>query len=122
MHHLPLLLLVVLAGCVSGPSYAGGPTTDQPYAIVNPNSPHIYTWKVDGRTVDTRTGEIYVAPGRREILIRVSHPIDSDERTYEPYDWKTIPLHAKAGMVYLLDRKPGDFAPYEVDIRQFKIQ
>jgi hypothetical protein len=122
MHHSSLLSLVLLAGCVGGPSYLGGPTTEQPYAIISPNSPGVYTWKVDGHRVDTRTGEIYVAPGRREVLVRVTHPIDSDERTYEPYDWKTIPIHAKAGVVYTLDRRPGDYAPYEVDIRQYKLQ
>ena len=119
MHYTSLLLLVLLAGCVGGPSYSGGPTTDQPHAIVDPGV-GVHTWKVDGRNVDTRTGEIYVAPGLRKVLVRVWHPVESDERPHEPYDMKTIPIHAEAGTVYTLDRLRGEFAPFKVDIRQYK--
>ncbi len=119
MNYTPVLLLALLAGCVSGPSYAGGPTTDQPHAIVDPGV-GVHMWKVDGHGVDTRTGEIYLEPGRREILVRVWHPVESDERPELPYDMKTIPIHAEAGTVYTLDRLRGEYAPYKVDIRQYK--
>ena len=119
MNYTPLLLLAVLAGCVSGPSYRGGPTTDQPHAIVDAGE-GVNTWKVDGQTVDTRTGEVYLKPGARKILVRVWHPVESDERKHLPYDMKTIPIHAEAGTVYTLDRLRGDYAPYEVRIRQYK--
>lgn len=102
-----LLTLALLAGCVGGPSYSGGPTTDKPHAVVNAGD-GVHTWRVDGRPVDTRTGEIYIAPGLRKIEVRVWHPIESDERPDKPYDMKTLPIHAKAGMYYTLDRKRGD--------------
>src|SRR5262245_33696857 len=43
-----LLGLALLAGCSSAPSYKGGPSSDEPHAIVTLGE-RISLWKVDGK-------------------------------------------------------------------------
>jgi hypothetical protein len=118
MRLVTALLLLALAGCVGGPSYAGGPTTEEPHAVVDPST-DITLWRVDGHDVETRSGKTYVAPGTRRLSIRIEHPIESD--AWEPKEEVVLPLRAEAGKYYLLERKPGLRPPYQVRVRQFRL-
>ncbi len=113
---LPLLApLLGLAGCVSGPDYRGGPSSDEPHGWVSPGA-DVSVWKVDGQQTATRNFTLKVAPGRRRLLVRLQHPIESEDA--EPYDWIDLPLHVDEGRVYYLDvKQPADLPPYQVVVR-----
>ncbi|RMG07720.1 MAG: hypothetical protein D6731_23110 [Planctomycetota bacterium] len=109
------LLLALCAGCVSGPSYAGGPTSEEPHAVVDPST-DITLWRVDGQDVASRVGETLVEPGLRRLKIRIEADIADDSPT--PYEYRDITLYAEPGATYVIERKPGDMPPWEVDIRK----
>lgn len=119
MRLLAASFLLFATGCVGGPSYAGGPTTEQPHAIVDPAT-DITLWRVDGHDVETRSGKTYVTPGHHKLSLRIEHPIDSD--SWEPHEEVVLPLNAEAGRWYVLERKAGVRPPYEVRIRKFRIE
>ncbi len=110
-----LLALVVLAGCVGGPSYAGGPTEEEPHALVIPGE-DVTIWRVDDQDVPSRSSTAYVAPGRHRIKVRYNFPIDNESS--KPYDFEELNLTLEAGRVYLIERTgEGQFGPYGVEVR-----
>lgn len=110
-----LLALVVLAGCVGGPSYAGGPTEEEPHALVIPGE-DVTIWRVDDWDVPSRSSTAYVAPGRRRLRVRYEFPIDSESS--KPYEYEDLNLTLEAGRVYLIERTgEGQFGPYGVEVR-----
>lgn len=107
--------LLTLAGCVGGPSYAGGPTEEEPHALVIPGD-DVTIWRIDDRDVPSRSSKAYVAPGRHRLRVRYNFPIDNESAT--PYDWEDLNLTFEAGRVYLIEREgEGQFGPYGVTVR-----
>lgn len=113
---LALLALVVLvAGCAGGPSYAGGPTEEEPHALVIPGE-WVSLWRVDDWDVPSRTSAAYVAPGRRRLKVRYEFPIDNE--SHRPYEYEVLTLDLEAGRTYLIERTgEGQFGPYGVEVR-----
>lgn len=112
---LPPLLLLLLAGCVAAPDYAGGPTSEEPYGVIDPGT-DITLWQVDEHDVQTRSGPIRVAPGRRMVKLRIE--ADIADETPTPWEYRTVPLAIEEDMLYTIDRRPGEYPPWELDIRQ----
>ena len=108
------LLLTLCGGC-TGVYYGGPDDSDLPHALIRPGV-DITIWKVDGQPTTRHSFEVMVAPGRRKIQLRVEHPMASDAAT--PFDKTVVIVDCKDGMVYHLERKPGDRDPYEVDISE----
>lgn len=110
-----LALVTLVAGCVGGPSYAGGPTEEEPHAVVIPGD-DVTIWRVDDWDVPSRSSTTYVAPGRRRIKVRYEYPIDSEAS--KPYDYEELNLTLEAGRIYLIERTgEGQFGPYGVEVR-----
>ncbi len=105
-----------LAGC-AGPSYAGGPTGDDPHGVVIPGR-DVTLWEVDGRDVPSRSGRARVAPGRRRLKVRLEFPLASD--AWQPFEYREVELLVVEGHQYLLERtgEEGPFGPYELGIRE----
>ncbi|HZU95144.1 MAG TPA: hypothetical protein VFF73_00440, partial [Planctomycetota bacterium] len=62
MRGLLIGVLLALVGCSSVPSYEGGPDSDQPHGIVQPEA-NVKLWKVDGKNALNKDTETYVSPG-----------------------------------------------------------
>jgi hypothetical protein len=107
--------LPLLAGCASGPDYAGGPSSDEPFGVVDPGR-DINLWRVDGHDVDSRSGPTKLEPGRRLLKVRIEADIADDTPT--PKELRDVVLHVEEGVLYTIDRKPGELPPWELDIRQ----
>lgn len=108
------LALLALTGCGS-PSYAGGPTDEDPHGLVIPGD-DVTIWRVDGLDVPARSATARVAPGRRRIKVRYEYPIESDAA--EPFEYEDVELTIEAGRVYLIERTgEGPFGPYGVEVR-----
>lgn len=113
---LLLATLTLLAGCVGGPSYAGGPTEEEPHAVVIPG-PDVTIWQIDGYDVPSRGSTAYVAPGRRKLKVRFEYSIDSESAV--PYEYKVLDLTIEDGQTYLIERTgEGQFGPFDVQVRQ----
>lgn len=112
---LVALVVALAAGCVSGPYYRGGPTSEQPHAVISPGD-GVTIWRVDGAPTTTRSFSLLVAPGLRALGIRIDHPIESEAA--KPYDKATLRLDVVDGGVYLLERAPGEDPPYSVRVRK----
>ncbi|MCO5166812.1 MAG: hypothetical protein M9894_10660 [Planctomycetes bacterium] len=109
------LTLAALAGCVGGPSYAGGPTEEEPHGVVIPGD-DVFLWAVDGQDVPSRRSKAYVEPGARRLKVRINYPIDNESAT--PYEYKDVVINVEDGRAYLIERKgEGQFGPYEVEVR-----
>ena len=108
-------LLLALAGCSSGPDYAGGPSSEDPYGVVDPGR-DVNLWRVDGHDVASRSGPTKLAPGRRVLKLRIEADIASDDQF--PKELRDVTLYVEQGMLYTIDRKPGQYPPWELDIRQ----
>ncbi|MBX3472399.1 MAG: hypothetical protein KF878_36570 [Planctomycetes bacterium] len=109
------LTLATLSGCVGGPSYAGGPTEEEPHGLVIPGD-DVFIWAVDGRDVSSRRNKTYVEPGHRRLKIRFNYPIDNESAN--PYEFKDLDLNVEDGRAYLIERKgEGQFGPYELEVR-----
>lgn len=117
--HTLLLSLLLLAGCSSYPSYAGGPEAEDPHGILNPQG-DLTVWGVDGKRTHTRSFRIYVAPGRRNIRVRIEHPIKSDAA--KPFEFQNVTLDIEAGVIYHLTRKESELPPYEVEVKEERPQ
>lgn len=114
---LTLALTGCLAGCVGGPSYAGGPTEEEPHGLLIPGEA-VSLWRVDGfDVVDSRTSPIYVAPGRRKVKARFDTPIDTDE-SKETFEYRDLEVDVAAGQRYLIERTgEGAFGPFDLRVR-----
>ncbi len=112
-------LCLLLTGCVGGPSYAGGPTTEEPHGVVDPGY-DVSLWRVDGHDTVSRGGETYLAPGRRRLLVRIQHDIESDD--WAPKEMRIVPIDVEENTLYTIDRKPGEFPPWEIDIRKYPLE
>lgn len=111
---LALVALSLSSGCVG--IYYGGPDDDEePHALVRPGV-DITIWKVDGQPTTRHSFEVMVAPGRRKVTVRIEHSMESESPT--PYERQTLIIDCKDGMTYHLERKPGEMAPYVVDISE----
>ncbi|MBL4843896.1 MAG: hypothetical protein JKY65_00100 [Planctomycetes bacterium] len=108
------LLLTLCGGC-TGVYYGGPDDSDQPHALIRPGV-DVTIWKVDGQPTTRHSFEVMVAPGRRKILIRVEHPMESESPI--PHDRTNVIIDCKDGMTYHLERRPGEGAPYEVDVSE----
>jgi hypothetical protein len=116
---LVLALLPLLAACSTVPSYSGGPTKDDPYAIVTPGD-RVSVWAVDGKNAKNRLGDTYVSPGVHTIKVRVEYTVDYEGEGN--YEWRDVPLDAVEGEHYVLIAKPDggdganhfDLPPYRV--------
>jgi hypothetical protein len=112
---LALLLALPLGGCTAGPSYSGGPTEDDPHATLLSDD-DMSVWRVDGWDTYTRTGEIYLEPGRRKLHVRMQYPVESEAQV--PWEMKDLDVVAHDGEVLLLRRTgEGEHGPYGVDLR-----
>ena len=114
-----LTLSLALTACAGSPSYAGGPTADDAHGIVDPGW-DVSLFTVDGQDTANRHGQTYVAPGRRRLGIRIEHPLESDD--WKPYENRVIVIDVVPSTLYTLDRKPGEYPPYEVNINQFDLR
>jgi hypothetical protein len=114
---LALALSFALSGCVGGPSYAGGPTEEDPHGLLLPGD-DVSFWRVDGfDVVESRTSPIYVAPGRRKIKARFDTPIDTDE-SKETFEYRDLEVDVAAGERYLVERTgEGAFGPFDLRVR-----
>lgn len=111
-----LATLTLFAGCVGGPSYAGGPTEEEPHAIVIPG-PDVTIWRIDGYDVPSRSSTAYVAPGRRKLTVRYEFDIESE--AVPAHETKDLDLNVEAGQTYLIERTgEGMFGPFGVQVRQ----
>jgi hypothetical protein len=111
---LALALLVVLPGCGS-PSYAGGPTDDDPHGLVIPGD-DVTIWRVDDMDVPSRSATARLAPGRRRLKVRYEYPIESDATI--PFEYEELELTIEDGRTYLIERTgEGPFGPYGVQVR-----
>ena len=116
---LSSVVALLLAGCAGGPDYAGGPSEDEPHAIVDPGV-DVNLWAVDGHAPSTRIGPVRIAPGRRVLKLRIE--ADIEDETPTPYEYREVPLYAEKGMLYTIDRKPSQRPPWELDIRQLPFE
>jgi hypothetical protein len=115
------VFLASLVGCVSGPDYAGGPTSEQPHGIVDPDR-DISIWRVDGFDTLSRNSAILLEPGLRRVKIRIEFPIDSEAA--QPFEYRELNLRVEANHLYELSRKEIESEydlgpPYEVEIRDY---
>ncbi len=119
---LLLALSLTLAGCVGGPSYAGGPTEEDPHGLLVPGE-NVSFWRVDGfDVVESRTSPIYVAPGRRKVKARFDTPIDTDE-SKETFEYRDLEVDVAAGERYLVERTgEGAFGPFDLRVRAARSQ
>jgi hypothetical protein len=109
-----LLACLLPLGC-GGPSYAGGPTDEQPHGVVIPGL-DVTIWRVDGRDTDTRTGSLLLEPGRRRLKVRIDFPIDDESPI--PFEYRDLDLDVEAGHVYRIDRAEGELPPYELNVSE----
>ena len=114
-----LLLALCLGGCVGGPSYAGGPTSDQPHGVISPGM-DITVWQVDGHATASRAFDLYVAPGQRLLKVRLEFPIESESST--PYAYQDLSLYVEQGVRYHLDRKHERYPPFSVQVREERLR
>ena len=125
---LRALVLVGLAvvglevlGCSSAPSYEGGPTADEPYAIVQPED-NCKMWAIDGKPAFSRLGETYASPGNHVFRFRIDYPIEDESQ--HPFEYVDYSLTVEAGKRYRVsvagnyDKGP----PYTLDHKVFKIR
>ena len=114
---LALGIVLLLAGCVGGPSYAGGPREDEPHAVVIPGE-DVTIWAVDGYDVPSHSSTAYLAPGRRKLRVRIEFPIENESPT--PYEYKEMDVTVEDGDVILLSRSGGEdaFGPYDVEVKR----
>ena len=121
---LLLLLLLSPVGCVFGPSYAGGPTSEDPHGIVDPEEA-VSILFVDGLKTP-RSSSIYVEPGLRQIRVRIEFPMTREDA--KPFEIRDIELRVQANHLYEISRKdpPEDIIelgpPYELLIREFELR
>jgi hypothetical protein len=117
-----LLGLALLAGCSSAPSYKGGPSTDEPHAIVSLGE-RISLWKVDGKDAWNRTGDTYLSPGAHQLKLRIEYTVDYEGEGN--YEWKEYSLVAEEGLNYLLQAAPDagtlDLPPYKLEVQRHRI-
>ncbi|MCA8924462.1 MAG: hypothetical protein KDD82_21810 [Planctomycetes bacterium] len=110
-----LLVATALCGCVGGPSYVGGPTEEQPHALLYTGE-DVSVWKVDGWQTYDRTGALYLEPGARTLRLRVQNPVDYDGpgifwiRAYQ--------IRVEEGHSYLIFRGESDFPPWPVEFQE----
>lgn len=106
--------LALCGGCAS-PDYAGGPTRDDPHAWLDPG-PDVTIRAVDGRSAGYANFSIRVAPGLRNVRVRLEHPIESDDQY--PFDEVDVTIRAEEGRRYLIDRELRDFPPHRAVVRE----
>lgn len=111
---LAVCALALSSGCV-GVYYGGPDEYEQPHALIRPGV-DITIWKVDGQPTTRHSFEVMVEPGRRKVTVRIEHPMESDSPT--PFERQTLIIDCQDGMTYHLERKPGESAPYVVDISE----
>ena len=117
MSRSSLLSLVVLfaLGCSSVPSYDGGPSTDQPYGIVQPED-NVKTWTVDGKPAYNKDTPTYAAPGNHTFRFRVDYPMSSEEQ--HPFEYIDMSLTIVEGHRYRIGIR-GEYEkgpPYTIDV------
>lgn len=108
------LLCLLLSGC-GGPSYAGGPTEEEPHGVVVPGL-DVTIWRVDGFDTETRTGALLVAPGLRKLKVRIDYPIDNESPV--PFEYQDLELQVDEGRIYRIDRTEEDFPPYHLNVTE----
>ncbi len=109
---LLVLLLGVLTGCASQ-HYAGGPTSDEPHAILDAEE-DVTVWAVDGYETTTRD-QVRVAPGSHIVRVRLEYPMEGvHSESPTPREYQQLDLDLKAGHRYTFLRKETEFPPYEV--------
>ena len=108
--------LALLTGCVGGPSYAGGPTEEDPHGVIIPGE-DVFVFFVDGYAVESKSSTVYVGPGRHRVRVRLQYHIDSESGA--PQEMKDIDLHVEDGDVFLLSRTgEGQFGPFDVEVKK----
>jgi hypothetical protein len=114
---LSLAVTLAMCGCVGGPSYAGGPTEEEPHGLLIPGE-DVSFWRVDGfDVVESRKSPIYVAPGRRKVHARFETPIDADE-SKESFEYRDLEVDVVDGERYLVERTgEGAFGPFDLRVR-----
>lgn len=113
---LALALALATSGCVGGPSYAGGPTEEEPHGLLIPGE-DVSLWRVDGFDISSRHSPAYVAPGRRKLRARFETPIDTDE-SKESFEYRDLEVDVAAGERYLVERTgEGAFGPFDLRVR-----
>lgn len=111
---LLLALALSLIGC-GGPSYAGGPTEEEPHGLIVPGL-DVTIWRVDGADTDTRTGALRVAPGLRKLKVRIDYPIDDESAI--PFEYQDLDLQVEEGHVYRIDRTEEVIPPYHLNVTE----
>lgn len=114
----PLLLALVLclAGCTG--TYHGGPLdSDEPHGLLRPGE-DVTIWAVDGMPTSTRSFKVMVAPGRRQLRLRVEHSIESESP--EPHSTRTYTLQVEDGVAYHLERRLN--SDDEIDITEARFR
>src|SRR5581483_7517631 len=112
-----LLALLAVAGCSSVPSYEGGPTTDDPYGIVQPEG-EVKLWAVDGKPAYNKDTQTYVSPGDHTFKFRIDYPMSSDEQ--HPFEYQTMSIQVVEGHRYRVAIQ-GEYEkgrPYSLEVRR----
>jgi hypothetical protein len=97
------------------PSYEGGPSSGDPYAIIQPEA-DVKMWKVDGKPAFNKDGETYAAVGNHTFTFRVDYPMDSEEA--HPFEYIDLPLSVVEGHRYRVGIK-GEYEkgpPYALEV------
>lgn len=109
--------LLALCGCGGGPSYAGGPTEEEPHALIVTGE-DVSVWKIDGWDTYTRQGALYVEPGTRSLWLRVANPIEFEG---EAHRWENAyKVRVEAGRAYTIYRGESDFPPWPVVFEDYR--
>ncbi len=99
-------------GCASQ-HYSGGPTADEPHAILDAEL-DVNIWSVDGFETTTRDG-VRVAPGHHIVRVRLEWPMEGvGSESPQPHEFQQLDLDLKAGHRYAIMRKTGERPPHEV--------
>ncbi|MEZ0227615.1 MAG: hypothetical protein ACAI25_03265 [Planctomycetota bacterium] len=112
---LAAVLLLAVFGCSSVPSYEGGPESDQPYGIVQPEG-DLKLWAVDGKPAYNKDSQTYAAPGNHTFRFRVDYPMSNEEQ--HPYEYIDFPLSVTEGHRYRVAIR-GEYEkgpPYALDV------
>ncbi|MBI3725872.1 hypothetical protein HY251_18240 [bacterium] len=105
---LPFVLAV--GACSSVPSYDGGPTESEPYAIVQPEE-GCKIWAIDAKLSYNRAGQVYVSPGPHKIKVRIDYPVESDLDSGHPFEYQLLDLDVLEGRRYRIFVKNWEKGP-----------